>query len=385
MISILARGLKIKTTDVSYAGTKDARAEIIQYFTIACLPKTKLEDFDHSKIKILSCETAYRHLQVGELKSNIFEIRIHGIGDQQDIVTSRLNEIQKNGFVNYFGLQRFGLRHHKILTDSNNETKENDYLLTSTPTIGMCLILADWKRAAKIALSPDGDRDDKTRGILETFNEEMGPDLCLKLISKTHITKCVRNTVRQLHPGRKLEIQILESISKIAQKNENFETFWRDVWTNVGYRIKQFQVQSANSLLWNRVLNRTTDEEIPFIGNADDKTIYFDEISKYLNDVFGAEHEMPKLDNIAQIIENLKSIGLSPGTISGKERVVIFIGSGIFIHYNCMITKMSPNQKRKRMCFPKNCLVENDWIKFELEKSSYATMLLRELSSDRIS
>ena len=326
MISILARGLKIKTTDVSYAGTKDARAEIIQYFTIACLPKTKLEDFDHPKIKILSHETAYRHLQVGELKSNIFEIRIHGIGAQQDIVTSRLNKIQQNGFINYFGLQRFGLRHKKMFPDTNlddtkSSLKQSDYLLTSTPTIGMCLILAEWKRAAKLVLSPEGDRDDKTREILESFNEEMGPDLCLKLISKTHITKCVRNTVRKLHPGRKLEIQILESISKISQKNENFETFWRDVWTNVGYRIKQFQVQSANSLIWNRVLNRTTNEEISFIGNADDKIIYFDEISKYLNDVFGAEHEIRKIDNIGQILENLKSIGLSPGTISGKEWV----------------------------------------------------------------
>ena len=319
MISILARGLKIRTTDVSYAGTKDARAEIIQFFTIACLPKTKLEDFDHPKIKILSHETAYRHLQVGELKSNIFEIRIHGIGAHQDIVTSRLNKIQQNGFVNYFGLQRFGLRHHKITQEMDDPEGKNDYLLTSTPTIGMCLILADWKQAAKLALSPGGDRDEKTRGILETFNEEMGPDLSLEKISKTKITKCVRNTVRQLHPGRKLEIQILESISKISQKNENFETFWRDVWTNVGYRIKQFQVQSANSLLWNRVLNRTTDPDLSFIGNADDKTIYFDEIFKYLNYIFGAEYETHKIDNIDKVIENLKSIGLSPGTISGKD------------------------------------------------------------------
>ena len=321
MISILARGLKIKTTDVSYAGTKDARAEIIQFFTIACLPKTKIEDFYHPKIKILSHETAYRHLQVGELKSNIFEIRIHGIGALQDIVTSRLSKIQQNGFVNYFGLQRFGLKHKKMIPDSNQENFNQNYLLTSTPTIGMCLILADWKQAAKLALSPGGDRDDKTRRILETFSEEMGSDLSLEQISKTKISKCVRNIIRQLHPGRKLEIQILESISKISQKNENFDTFWKDVWTNVGYRIKQFQVQSANSLLWNRVLNRTTDADLSFIGNAEDKTIYFDEISKYLNNIFDTTYETHKIDNIDQVIENLKSIGLSPGTISGKDRV----------------------------------------------------------------
>ena len=326
MISILARGLKIKTTDVSYAGTKDARAEIIQFFTIACLPKTKLEDFGHPKIKILSHETAYRHLQVGELKSNIFEIRIHGIGAHQDIVTSRLNKIQQNGFVNYFGLQRFGLRHKKMIPNLE-DFNQNDYLLTSTPTIGMCLILGDWKQASKLALSPGGDRDERTRGILETFNEEMGHDLSLELIPKTKITKCARNTVRQLHPGRKLEIQVLESISKISQKNENFETFWRDVWTNVGYRIKQFQVQSANSLFWNRVLNRTKDADLSFIGNADDKTIYFDEISKYLNNIFGAKYETQKIDNIDQVIDNLKSIGLSPGTISGKDRVTTSFSS----------------------------------------------------------
>jgi len=93
-----------------YAGTKDKRACTAQRLTahridvgrLAALNKTlkgaRLGDF----------EPADAPLKLGELYGNRFEIVLRDVSVGADALATAMSCLQTRGFINYFGLQRFG-------------------------------------------------------------------------------------------------------------------------------------------------------------------------------------------------------------------------------------------------------------------------------------
>jgi len=253
-ISILARNLKIKETDISFAGTKDAKAEIIQHFSLKnCEKSAILRANFGEKLRILDVVDGSRHLNLGEISSNVFQIRIELGGD----IPSSPN-VRK--FLNYFGLQRFGLKHAKILKFSKTENLE--YLQNSMPIFGILLIVGNYRQAGLIALKPTPDADQTTRLALTEFsNLEKSEKM-----SKTEIQKIIK----KLHPGRKVELSILKAISAQIVDDDLSEIDFEKVWKSVNFRTKQFIVMSGSSLLWNKAVSENKEdlEQFPFLGSA---------------------------------------------------------------------------------------------------------------------
>jgi len=75
-------------------------------------------------------------LRLGDLKGNRFVITIRAISASNEIVEAALNDLQKFGFINYFGLQRFGSS------------------AISTHSIGIALLKSDYEKAAQLMLDP---------------------------------------------------------------------------------------------------------------------------------------------------------------------------------------------------------------------------------------
>lgn len=122
--SFLSRGLKINTRDFSYAGTKDRRAVTVQRVSVfrqhakdlarqnSFFNQGRLGDFKYEKFP----------LKLGELNGNLFTIALrdcHFDGeDELDldgklqlanvVLSDAVKHFEANGFLNYFGLQRFG-------------------------------------------------------------------------------------------------------------------------------------------------------------------------------------------------------------------------------------------------------------------------------------
>lgn len=320
MLAIIARALRINKNDICYAGTKDARATIIQYLSVLSSSEVTLK---HPKIELLKIDSFHRHLQLGELTCNQFSINISNMKEScAKQSKDRLEKIVNNGFINYFGLQRFGVK-------QNAEW-------APTPLIGLALITGDYNFALKVAFDTR-DSDDKTRAVIEEFSESVKLN---DLMDTKTIHKASLRAIKKLHPGRKLLVSLLESLRAIKT-----DITAEAIWNGVNLRLKQFYVQSGSSLLWNRRID--TQENLDFIGST--ASLYKDDLN-YLSKEFGFSIN----DNYDQ---NLTRIGLKKNVICGS---------------------------RSTRCYPSDVRMNGNNIKFSLQKSSYATMFLRELSMGNI-
>ncbi|MBL0702961.1 MAG: tRNA pseudouridine(13) synthase TruD [Sulfurospirillum sp.] len=109
MIQCLSEVCGAKVRDFGYAGLKDKDGMTTQYVSIHKSFEAKLENFKNDKIKILSKTYHNNKIRVGHLKGNRFFIRLKRINKiDGKKLTNALKILQKEGFPNFFGYQRFG-------------------------------------------------------------------------------------------------------------------------------------------------------------------------------------------------------------------------------------------------------------------------------------
>lgn len=115
---------------MNYCGTKDRRAKTTQKF---CIKKRPPRDIVGSVkfingVKLGNFEFSTNVLKLGDLKGNRFRIALRNLTGERQHIESSLNSVKEQGFINYFGLQRFG----------NCST-------VPTYEIGVALLKADYK------------------------------------------------------------------------------------------------------------------------------------------------------------------------------------------------------------------------------------------------
>ncbi|KAH9205778.1 pseudouridine synthase [Leptodontidium sp. 2 PMI_412] len=125
VISFLASRLRVKNKDFNFAGTKDRRAVTVQRVSIKRQREEDLARLNnqlHSNSRIGNFEYSTHPLVLGELRGNQFHITLRDchFGDDagldaearlvlgQKVVGEAVKHLQQHGFINYFGLQRFG-------------------------------------------------------------------------------------------------------------------------------------------------------------------------------------------------------------------------------------------------------------------------------------
>ena len=113
VIAGFAKALKLKTTDIGYAGMKDKRAVTRQYLSFP--PGTSedaLKQVELFGVEVLETKNHANKLKTGHLKGNSFQIivrEIFGPEDALNRVENIFSQLRKPpGCPNYFGEQRFG-------------------------------------------------------------------------------------------------------------------------------------------------------------------------------------------------------------------------------------------------------------------------------------
>lgn len=104
----IAEFLGIDDVDIGFAGRKDRHAVTRQWFS--CYWPRQSVDWSSFAVEGVCLLEQSRHrskLRRGELAYNEFELRVGFQGDSAEIA-ERLMRLKKEGFPNYFGLQRFG-------------------------------------------------------------------------------------------------------------------------------------------------------------------------------------------------------------------------------------------------------------------------------------
>ncbi|KAK1938446.1 tRNA pseudouridine synthase D (TruD) domain containing protein [Babesia divergens] len=138
---MLCRALHRSSHDIFTAGNKDRRAVTTQKF---CIRRAKIEDFVEAMAQskwidgVVVSDFYYspERLRLGDLRGNSFWVTIRGI---QDVTSARLNleSLRVHGFLNYFGLQRFGSLH------------------IGTHMVGAAMLRRDYEGVARLIVNDD--------------------------------------------------------------------------------------------------------------------------------------------------------------------------------------------------------------------------------------
>lgn len=141
--NVIGRLLRVQPRFIRFAGTKDRRACTVQRL---CLTRFKVERVNALNKTLrgmkLGC-FAYedKSLSLGDLKGNEFIITlrdVQGLSDDKPIeetVETALSSLRDTGFINYYGMQRFGT------------------FSISTHTIGKEIMKSNWKKVVSLILS----------------------------------------------------------------------------------------------------------------------------------------------------------------------------------------------------------------------------------------
>lgn len=111
----LAKVFGRKLRDIGYAGLKDKQAITRQWFSLQ-MNRTETPDLSGINTEQITLIESLRHnkkLRVGALQGNQFVIRLRQVSDLE-YLQNRLSQLKDQGFPNYFGPQRFGIKGNNL-------------------------------------------------------------------------------------------------------------------------------------------------------------------------------------------------------------------------------------------------------------------------------
>lgn len=141
--STISKFLRISNKSVKYAGTKDRRGITCQKFSIFKGKVARVSQLNKGLKGAILGGFSYedKSLDLGDLQGNEFVIAIRDVRayeENQDVlkvVEDSFNSLKEKGFINYYGLQRFGT------------------FSVSTHMLGIHLLKDDWKGAVELILA----------------------------------------------------------------------------------------------------------------------------------------------------------------------------------------------------------------------------------------
>uniref|UniRef100_A0A8D8LSR6 Pseudouridylate synthase 7 homolog n=1 Tax=Cacopsylla melanoneura TaxID=428564 RepID=A0A8D8LSR6_9HEMI len=137
MLFLLGKQFSKKVNKFQIAGTKDKRAVTSQRVSCKYLNYSDIDKLTLNRIKLGNFEYKEHPLQLGDLKGNFFRIAIRGVTATDETIEETMTLFKENGFINYFGLQRFG---------NNAEAATHD--------VGRLLLQNNWRAAVQLILRP---------------------------------------------------------------------------------------------------------------------------------------------------------------------------------------------------------------------------------------
>ncbi|KAK7337896.1 hypothetical protein VNO77_18486 [Canavalia gladiata] len=228
-LGVIGKMLGIQPRSFGFAGTKDKRAVTTQRVTVYKQQASRLASLNERLFGIKVGDFSYvkEGLCLGQLMGNRFTILLRFIfvsvaltfflrgivADSEDTIKASADTLGRHGFINYFGLQRFGSG--------------------SVPThlIGAALFRGEWKLAVDMILDPrDGDILFIARKYYKESNDVVG-------------------TLKQLPQYLVAERAVLQSLKKSPGN-------YLQALKSIPRTLRMMYVHSYQSYLWNHAASK---------------------------------------------------------------------------------------------------------------------------------
>lgn len=258
VIGFMGSRLQSGRNPFTFAGTKDRRACTVQR---VCIKRHTAENINKLNKVLYSAaigDYSYekRDLGLGDLKGNEFVITLRdchfqGEGDMDseqriklanDIVSKAITDFSKEGFINYYGLQRFGS------------------FAASTDVVGLKMLQNNLKGAVEDLLAYSDTALAAADGTLEDSSILISED-DRKRAKALHIwkTKGKGGTALDYLPHKfRAERSIIQHLSSRNSKNGRYDrtTDWQGALQFIPRTLRLMYVHAYQSMVWNTVASK---------------------------------------------------------------------------------------------------------------------------------
>ncbi len=132
MMLMLGKRLRIRLSDISFGGLKDAIAITSQIVSIRGASQSEIPGEIGRGIRVLAVYTMDKPFTTADIWGNEFTIRVRGVETSKgDLIGKTLRQIDERGLPCYYGYQRFGIKR------------------PNTHIVGKYIILGDYERAVE--------------------------------------------------------------------------------------------------------------------------------------------------------------------------------------------------------------------------------------------
>ncbi|KAL5655403.1 hypothetical protein ACJX0J_034722, partial [Zea mays] len=273
-LGVIGKMLGLQPRSFGFAGTKDKRAVTTQQVTVFKVQASKLLALNKRLFGIKVGNFCYvkEGLVLGQLTGNRFTITLRGVtAESEDMIKIAVDGLGKNGFINYYGLQRFGSG--------------------SIPThlVGAALLRGEWKVAVNLILDPrEGDilqifyifclnitksvqRDDINE-VRKRYKEHGDIDMALRnfprhLVAERAILQCLKKC-----PGNHL--QALKGIPRTLRMMyvHSYQSY---LWNHAAsMRVEKYGISQVveGDLVYNKECPSEESTSVDILETDDDHT-----------------------------------------------------------------------------------------------------------------
>jgi len=225
-VSNLAYNLGMPTKVFGYAGTKDRRGATTQEVTLHKVNAEKIMALNNHRglgnMKMGNFSYVPAPLKLGHLAGNRFSIILRQVEVEDSVLAAGMEAVMQGGFINYFGLQRFGTS------------------TVPTHAIGLAILKSNFEEAVQLIIGPkEGDEPELAEA--KRFYAE---------------TKDAQQAMWKLNRNQNnVEYALLTGLKSATHEND-----YLGALSFIPRNLRTMYVHSYQSLVWNSMTSKRLEE-----------------------------------------------------------------------------------------------------------------------------